>query len=184
MGEGEIPPPFFNMENQNSARLKALWKSGRDKYRSFYTVLDAVRQEIGDAKLAEYCLHELQIGLSVVTNTANVLVRVDAEAVKTELAIANRIEKIKAKNRRETKEAKQEKKKKLEKQLRYYRKLPKARMIVRPLIEKDESFDSKKLQEKHKGISHATFETAKAVEIYVMLEKLKHGAPVEPYNSN
>jgi hypothetical protein len=168
-----LPDPI--MENQHTARLKALWKSGRDKYRSFYTVLGDVRKEIGDEALAEFCLKELQIGLSVITNTANVLIRVDSEAVRTELAEANRIERIKAKKKRESRMNSLEKKKDLEKKLKKYRKLPKARTIVRPLIEKDIYFDSKVLEKEHDDISHATFETAKAVELSVMLERLKNG---------
>jgi len=62
------------------------------KYRSFFTVLNEVRLEVGDDALPEWCRNELAIGLSVTTNTASVLGKIDGEIVKADLAAANKIE--------------------------------------------------------------------------------------------
>jgi hypothetical protein len=78
------------MEEQTADRLKALWKSGRDKYRSFYAVLNDVRLEIGDEALPAWCVRELQIGLTVITSTAAVLTKAETLRVKSELAEAKR----------------------------------------------------------------------------------------------
>ncbi len=74
--------------DQQADRLKALWKSGRDKYSSFFAVLEEVRQVIGDAALASWCYNELRIGLSVITTTKDILRKADAARVKSELAAA------------------------------------------------------------------------------------------------
>jgi hypothetical protein len=78
---------------QQSERLRALWKSGRDKYRSFFVVLEEVRKEIGDDALPAWCRNELYIGLSVITQIAAVLGKVDEVTAKADLAAANKAEK-------------------------------------------------------------------------------------------
>lgn len=83
------------MENDQTQRLRALWKSARDKYRSFFTVLNEVRVEIGDAALPDWCLTELQIGLSVITKVATTLNDTDEALVRAEFAEAKRLEREK-----------------------------------------------------------------------------------------
>jgi hypothetical protein len=80
------------MDMQQSERLRALWKSGRDKYRSFFTVLSEVRQEIGDDALPHYCIAELHIGISVITEVSKIMRGVDAEIIKDGLSSANKAE--------------------------------------------------------------------------------------------
>lgn len=84
----KFPPLLVNM-NQQTDRLRALWKSGRDKYRSFFTVLNEVRAEIGNDALPAYCRDELSIGLTVITSMTSVLGKMDETAVKADLVAAN-----------------------------------------------------------------------------------------------
>jgi hypothetical protein len=93
MGRVKFPPLMIAMDEQKTERLRALWKSGRDKYRSFFAVLNEVCQEIGDEALPAWCRTELFIGLSVITQIANVLGKIDEQVVKAELAAANKVEK-------------------------------------------------------------------------------------------
>jgi hypothetical protein len=81
------------MDEQQQERLRALWKSGRDKYRSFFAVLEQVRHEIGNDALPKYCVEELGIGLSVITLATNILNGIDAKIAKSELVTANALEK-------------------------------------------------------------------------------------------
>jgi hypothetical protein len=70
-------------------RLRALWKSGRDKFRSFFTVLSDVRQQIGNEDLELWCARDLRIGLSIITKATGILSDVDAAKFKEELAKVN-----------------------------------------------------------------------------------------------
>jgi hypothetical protein len=89
-------------------RLRALWKSGRDKYSSFYVVLDEVQREVGDKALADWCLDNLRISLSVIVKTRKVLRETDAEIVKRDLAgatdepidLRNEVKDLRNENRR------------------------------------------------------------------------------------
>jgi hypothetical protein len=83
------------MDTQQVERLRALWKSGREKYQSFFVVLNEVRQEVGDDALPSWCYHNLRIGISVITEMSKTLQTVDREVVKTDLAAANKLEKEK-----------------------------------------------------------------------------------------
>jgi hypothetical protein len=69
-------------------RLRALWKSGQDKFHAFYATLNAVRQQVGDDKLADWCLDNCGIGMSRITQVADVLKKDDAARVKEELKAA------------------------------------------------------------------------------------------------
>ena len=66
-------------------RLRALWKSGRDKYTSFFAVLDEVRKEVGDDKFDAWCMRELMIGPSVITKVTGILHESDAKRIKADL---------------------------------------------------------------------------------------------------
>jgi hypothetical protein len=83
------------VDKQQTDRLKALWKSGRDKFRSFFTVINEVRRDIGDEELGAYCLHELGIGLSVILDVAKIFNQADEKILKEDLAAAARAEKEK-----------------------------------------------------------------------------------------
>jgi hypothetical protein len=69
-------------------RLKALWHSGRDKYASFYAELDRVRLQVGDEALANWTFDNLRIGMTRITEIANILTTDDANRVKEELKAA------------------------------------------------------------------------------------------------
>lgn len=77
---------------QQAERLRALWKSGRDKYASFFSVLNEVRQQIGDDALPTWCFDELRIGVSVIVEARRLLTAMDAEIVKADLAVAKKAE--------------------------------------------------------------------------------------------
>lgn len=89
------------MDMQQADRLKALWKSGREKYLSFYAVLEEVRKEIGNEALPAWCRDNLQIGISVIAANRGLLTKVDADIVKTNLAAAMLYEKAQARRARE-----------------------------------------------------------------------------------
>lgn len=76
--------------DEKAWRLRALWKSGRDKYASFFTVLNEVRQEVGDENLAHWTFDNLQIAISVILDTRRLLTATDAEIVKADLAAAKK----------------------------------------------------------------------------------------------
>jgi hypothetical protein len=85
-------------------RLKALWKSGRAKYASFFAVLGEVRQEIGDKALPSWCFHKIDIGLDVITKTTQLLRQVDAkiarDALKEVIDGDARVNELLARNRK------------------------------------------------------------------------------------
>lgn len=89
----KLPLLLSPMDAEQIARLKALWKSGRDKYRSFFTVLNEVRQEVGEAALPRWCYENLNIGLSVILEYAKLLGPIDEKIVKANLAAARQAEK-------------------------------------------------------------------------------------------
>lgn len=75
---------------QEAQALRVLWKSGRDKLRSFFVRLKDVKKETGDAGLDEWCLKELHLTLDTITRFAKILNEVEAETVKSDLAAANK----------------------------------------------------------------------------------------------
>lgn len=80
------------MDPQAAERLKALWKSGHDKYKSFFAVLAEVRNEIGDEALPNWCYYNLGIGMSAIAAASKILFGIDAEKAKKELAAAKKAE--------------------------------------------------------------------------------------------
>jgi hypothetical protein len=73
-------------------RMRALWKSGRDKFASFYTALHEVRKEVGDAELPSWCIRNLGVGMSIIVRTAGILRETDAEQVEQEFKAAQKHE--------------------------------------------------------------------------------------------
>ena len=90
--EGLYVPPQHGGEAERRSmehpaqKLKVLWKSGRDKYQTFFIVLNEVRQEIGDEALPNWCYDELRIGLPVITRVAGILKKTDEAIVKRTFA--------------------------------------------------------------------------------------------------
>jgi hypothetical protein len=74
--------------DDRAEKLRVLWKKARNMYASFFTELDAVRHEIGDDKLADWCFEELHMSLSIISSTASLLRKVDADRVRSDLADA------------------------------------------------------------------------------------------------
>src|ERR1035437_3949710 len=74
-------------DNQQAARLLALWKSGRDKFSSFFAVLEEVRQEVGDDDLARWCREELLIGISAIVKMQEVMKKADADVFGLHLLV-------------------------------------------------------------------------------------------------
>jgi regulator of replication initiation timing/molybdopterin converting factor small subunit len=75
---------------EQAERLRALWKSGRDKYVSFFAVLSEVKREVGDDKLSDWCFYELRIPLPVIVRAHGLLTEADAARVKADLAAATK----------------------------------------------------------------------------------------------
>jgi flagellar biosynthesis GTPase FlhF len=94
--------------DEQANRLRALWKSGRDKYASFFTILEEVRQEVGNDALQAWCFQFLRISLSVIVETRKVLTKVDADIVKRNTAAAVAAEKAEMRNAREAKRKQRE----------------------------------------------------------------------------
>jgi hypothetical protein len=90
--------------HSQAQRLRALWKSGRDKYASFFVVLDEVRHEIGNDALPKWCFDNLRISISVIVKTRKVLRETDAEIVKRNLAEAAAADKAPPRRERDTDE--------------------------------------------------------------------------------
>lgn len=80
----------FIMDIQQAERLRALWKSGRDKYSSFFAGIEEVRREIGNESLPAWCVTNLQIGLVAITKAVNLLNEIDAQKAKAALSSANK----------------------------------------------------------------------------------------------
>jgi hypothetical protein len=77
------------MDNlEDVQRLKALWKSGRDKYQSFFVVLREVQKQVGQDALNDWCVDHLQIGLSVILTMQKVLLRADAAKAQKDFGYA------------------------------------------------------------------------------------------------
>src|ERR1700730_8849449 len=87
------------MDPDRINRMRTLWKKGRNMYASFFTELGEVRKEIGDEALAHWCAAELYIGLSVINDSAKLLLKGDAQRVRDDLARAKAAEKASAKPR-------------------------------------------------------------------------------------
>ena len=79
--------PTYYDEQQQINTLRALWKSGRDKYVSFFAVLDEVRQENGDDAMDEWCRSKLGISLGYIIKASSVLNNAD-KAIKQSFAAA------------------------------------------------------------------------------------------------
>lgn len=102
-------------EQQQADRLRALWKSARDKYASFFTTLNEVRGEVGDDALPTWCIHNLGIGISVILNVSEALTKTDREVVRAKLAAANKAEnEAKAKEAAEKRRAREEERRRRE----------------------------------------------------------------------
>jgi hypothetical protein len=74
------------MSDDDTMRLKALWKSGRDS--SFFQVLNGVRKRVGDDALPHWCIDNLHIGMSV--SAAKTLQKLDSKLKIEEFAAAKR----------------------------------------------------------------------------------------------
>jgi hypothetical protein len=154
----------------HAQRLTALWKSGRDKYRSFFTVLNEVRREIGDDALGDWCRNELRIGLSVILDVRKLLNKTDSEVVRAELATANKAEREKAKLERIAKEQLKRNLRAKTSNKKFTGKMLKARAIVRSLMEQHKKVDPKALAKTHAGMSHDLWEKAEYIERALILE--------------
>jgi hypothetical protein len=82
-------------EEQTINSMKALWKSGRDKFRSFLTQFGEVDRELGPAAMDDWCIHKLGIGLDAITKVTGIFEHLDERNAKAILAPAVRAEKEK-----------------------------------------------------------------------------------------
>jgi hypothetical protein len=75
-------------KQQQAQRLKVFWKSGRDKYRSFFYELAEVKKVIGARALPNWCRQYLRMDLKIIMMMSGLLTDVDAKNVKAEFADA------------------------------------------------------------------------------------------------
>jgi hypothetical protein len=75
-------------EEEQIARLRALWKSGRDKFLSFFAVLAEVQAVVGDRDFDIWCISKLEIGAEAVSRLTGTLKKNDADVVRARLAHA------------------------------------------------------------------------------------------------
>jgi hypothetical protein len=85
------------MDIQTAGRLIALWKSGEDKYRSFFKVLNDVRLEIGNEALPVWCRRELGISLEIILSAVKIFDRADVAIERANFAEARKLERNKKK---------------------------------------------------------------------------------------
>jgi len=81
------------MDPQQADRLRALWKSGGDKYRSFFYALNEVQREIGPKALPRWCLRHLKLDLQVIDKARKLIDGIDAANIKADFAAAAAAEK-------------------------------------------------------------------------------------------
>jgi hypothetical protein len=72
--------------SQEANRLVVLWKSGRDKFASFFQILNEIQQEIGAAALDQWCIDNLRLHISMIERISGILRDVDAERERRSLA--------------------------------------------------------------------------------------------------
>jgi chemotaxis protein histidine kinase CheA len=90
-------------------RLQVHWKRSRDHFQSFLSGLAEVRQEINDDnKFASWCIWELKIGVSIISDVAAILRKADADVAKAELKSTKDAEKAEQKAKREAETAQRE----------------------------------------------------------------------------
>src|SRR5262249_14494296 len=82
-------------------RMKALWRSGQDKYNSFFYCLNEVRGHVGDDALMEWCFENLKISITKINLARDLLRKIDAEKVKEDLRASNEAAKQKRREDRE-----------------------------------------------------------------------------------
>lgn len=63
-------------------QLNILWKSGRDKYVSFFAVLGQVRAEIGSDALNQWCISNLRMHINTIVRILDLLHDTDAQREK------------------------------------------------------------------------------------------------------
>lgn len=76
------------MDAQQAQRMRALLKSGRDKYTSFFACLEEIRMEIGNRSLPAWCRKHLSMPLTEITEARKLLQHIDAVKIKEALAEA------------------------------------------------------------------------------------------------
>jgi hypothetical protein len=77
-----------NVDHDVKDRMQVHWKKMQGNALSFFALLDQVREEIGDAALASWCLNEIGIGMSRITRVQGILKKEDEDAVKARLKAA------------------------------------------------------------------------------------------------
>jgi len=86
-------------------QLNVLWKSGRDKYASFFTVLGEVRNEVGSDALNDWCIVNLRLHIDTIVRILGLLRDTDAQRERLELRDALEAKRKTDADRRDRKEA-------------------------------------------------------------------------------
>lgn len=85
-----------NFLREEAESLLVRWKKGQNFFASFFAELEALRPQITDQLLGEWCFWNLGIGLNTIHKTAQILGEADADRVRAMTKIARDIEKAKA----------------------------------------------------------------------------------------
>jgi hypothetical protein len=97
------------MDHQHIQRMRVHWKKGMENFQSFFTLLGEARSEVGNDALPNWCLEEVGIGFSRVTQIAKVLRADDEARVRQDLAQAREAQRgQQAEQRRERARAREE----------------------------------------------------------------------------
>jgi hypothetical protein len=94
------------MTSPDPTRAGVLWTKGQNFFAAFFAEIGNVRQQIGnEALFARWCIDDLHIPISVITQVSDVLSRVDAAKAKAELASAKAAEQEQRRKEKEEREA-------------------------------------------------------------------------------
>jgi hypothetical protein len=101
-------------EHAHGQLMRIKWNKACNMFSSFFADLSVIRCEVGDERLSSWCIHNLQLGLSVITKVSSILVDTDAAAAKGEIKRATELERTrkrqeKAEKRQAALAAKEEK---------------------------------------------------------------------------
>lgn len=87
--------------SEKADRLRVMWNKSRNYFQSFLTELGEVRKMMGnDRVFARWCVEELHISIGVITNTANILKKADADIARAELQGVKDAEKVERNRKR------------------------------------------------------------------------------------
>jgi hypothetical protein len=86
---------------ETANRLSVLWRSGRNQFASFFTILNDVQLQVGPEQLEQWCVDNLKLHISVIAKVTAILREVDAERERRALAPARQAQRLAEVERRQ-----------------------------------------------------------------------------------